>query len=434
MLRVLRPAPPPPTRKKSPLERSSGCTHIRMTRLWDKYGAYKCSICDKHPSLGWLYRCTQDSNGFLPESDFLDVTHRDKKKIHMDPSLHNLSPSVIKAIGRGEYTDDQVNLLVRQKENVRLSIIGQETRPTTATTNSSVDTNNSSNLPQSTTFSSTTSANSSLDEELRAAYDWAELQKVWLSEPAHPPGQRPAIEIEREEALQAIDPPDVTPCSFKICANCRPTYRERATQSIAAVLNNPVWPPNWELDNRPVSDGRLLSRISLPKFTTRFYAQSTRSEIDTNSSVSSAELIPSDEKEEDLAMEEAVDHSFRRRSGFRETVRNALKRALPEQQPLHEPTKGTSVNGSVEESPSPFSRSMLFLRRKSKPAADFTEPRSSVVGNRSLQDSLMLMLASNTPLPQGPRTPQISNHSRGPSDLFTITETSSTPDEIIYQI
>jgi hypothetical protein len=405
-----------------------------MTRLYDKYGAYKCSVCQKHPSFGWLYRCTQDSNGFLPESDFIDITRPDKKKAHMDPSLHNLSSSVVRAISQGEYTDEQVKLLHQQKENVRNAILGLETRPTTADTYTTESTNFSA-LPASTTFSSNTS-DTTLDEELRAAYDWSELQKAWRSEPTLAAGHRAAIEIDRETALQNLDLPEIKQCNFKICAQCRPTYQERATPIIDGVLKNPVMPPKWELDNRPASDGFLLANIGLPKGS-RWYAISILSAIDSYHN--SSDLLPSDEE---ISMKpsdnELNDHSFRRRSGFRQSVRNVFKIARPEKpasfvDPETPQATNSGVSQSTEDSPSPFSRSMLFRRRKSRPNANFTEPRTSVVGNTSLQDSLMLMLGVNTALPQGPRTPQSSNHSRSVSDFFAITETLSTPDEIMTQ-
>ena len=435
-------SPPEPSRKKSKSEsRSSGCTHKQMTRLFDKYGAYKCSVCNKHPDFGWLYRCTQDSDGFLPESDFMSSTRRDKRKTHMDPTLHNLSPSVVRAIGQGEYTEEQIELLVRQKENVRMSVLGHETRPTTAATSSS-ESSTFSDLPESTTFSSTTSA-TTVDEEIRKAYDWAELQKAWLSEPAQPAGHRSAVELQREETLQSIELPEVTPCNFKICATCRPTYRERAFQSLDNVLRNPVMPPKWELDNRRVSDAHIVSKIGLPK--ERFYAQSSPSEIDSQSS--SQQLSVDEGNEDQLNNDESTpndesapnedapqDHSFRRRSGFRETVRNALKRASREHPMSLDETRKDHSGGQASDNSPALSRSMLFLRRKSKPSANFVKPRSSIIGNNSLNDSLNPMLASNTPLPQGPRTPQASTHADASSDPFAITETSSTADETIAHI
>ena len=431
MSRASRSPPPMPSRKKGPKDsRSSGCTHQKMTRLYDKYGAYKCSICDKPPSFGWLYRCTQDSNGFLPESDFISFTRRDKSKRHMDPSLHNLSPSVVRAIGQGEYTDEQINLLVQQKEAVRLSILGHETRPTTASS-SSAGSSNFSDLPESTTFSSNTSA-TTVDEEIRAAYDWAELQKAWQSEPVHTPGHRTAMEMEREEGLQSIEPPEITPCSFKICATCRPTYRERAYQSIDQVLRNPVMPPKWELDNRRVSDARIVAQLGL-RNPERYYAQSSPSEISSQAS----SQRPDQDDEDGQAQNEDMpnDHSLRRRSGFRETVRNALKRASRDPMFFDQPGSDRARIDPNADSPA-LSRSMLFLRRKSKSKAtpNLVDSRASLIGNTSLNDSLMLMLGSNTPLPQGPRTPQLSTFGSASGDPSTITKTSSTPDEIIAHI
>ena len=358
----------------------------------------------------------------------------------MDPSLHNLSPSVVRAIGQGDYTDEQIKLLVQQKEAVRLSILGHETRPNTASS-SSAESSNISGLPESTTFSSNTSA-TTVDEELRAAYDWAELQKVWQSETGQTPGHRSAIEMEREEALQSIEPPQTTPCSFKICATCRPTYRDRAFQSIEKVLRNPVMPPKWEVENRRVSDARIVAQLGLPK-AERFYAQSSPSEIDSRCSSPRLSALAENEGQvqnervlNERVLNERVlnDHSFRRRSGFREAVRNALKRASREHQMFRDETRDNAASGHASEDSPSLSRSMLFLRRISNTTPNSAEHRASVIGNTSLNDSLMLMLGSNTPLPQGPRTPQMSSFDSSNVDPFVITETSSTPDEMIAHI
>jgi hypothetical protein len=434
---------PHPSRRDS---RSVGCTHLQVTRIYDKYGALKCPLCLKHPSFGWLYRCTQDSHGLLPESDFLAFRRRDKRKTIMDPTLHNLSPSIVRAIIEGQYTEDQIKVLVQQKENVRLSILGQEscTRPTTsasaATSTATESTcHTHSGLPESTTFTSDTSV-TSLDEELKAAYDWAELQKVWLSEPSHPMGQRSAIDLDREEALQSIDPPEMAPCTLKVCHACRPNYKDRAWQSIDEVLKNPIMPPKWEFDNRLVSDVRIVRALGLPK-PKRYYSDPS---LDIDTGIETPGIVEPDDTSEVEVQHESQgdinDHSIRAKSGFRNAVRSLVKGAKPadkqsfdepDDTPPHFTNNTNNCNGSPQ---SPISRSMLFLRRKSRPSIpriSLGERRASVVGNSSLNESLMLMLAANTPLPTAPRTPEIETYRKSTDDPFAITETSSTPDEMM---
>src|SRR6202000_1051690 len=108
-------------------------------------------------------------------------------------------------------------------------------------------------------------------------------------------------------------------CSFKICPTCRPTYRERAYQSLNNILNNPVqMPPIWELQNRRVSDVRIVAQIGVPT-RSRFYAHTAR---DTLQSVNSFPQIVQDANAWDPVEHQTVDNpSVRKPSGFRQTVR-----------------------------------------------------------------------------------------------------------------
>ena len=372
-----------------------------MTRLFDEYDASTCSVCHRHPSLGWLYRCTQDSDGFLPKSDFSDDTPAKTRKMKMDPSLRHLSPPVMKAINEGQYTDEQVQELVRQKESVR-EAIQDDTRPTTSSSTTDESTTFSA-IPESTTFSTNNTSAASLDEELRAAYDWHTLHKVWQAEATRQESE------ERQVLTTDTDlGPPVSGCGFKICATCRPTYRERAFQSLDEVLKNPKFPPPWELDNRRVSGARIVMNIGLTK-PKRFYAQTHGQEIESQHTTISQ--YPSSHDEAQLESESAEETPSKRhsRSGFRETVRNALKRARSDQPLSFDKEDGDKpASDSNTESPTPFRRSMIFLRRKSRPSMHFGNRSSTkVVDNESLQNSLNLMLASNTPLPpSGPTTPK----------------------------
>jgi hypothetical protein len=42
------------------------CTHLTMTRLYTN--EYRCSICLRIGSMGWVYRCTQDRELLLEEN------------------------------------------------------------------------------------------------------------------------------------------------------------------------------------------------------------------------------------------------------------------------------------------------------------------------------------------------------------------------------
>ncbi|KAK5199807.1 hypothetical protein LTR67_000492 [Exophiala xenobiotica] len=411
-----------PSRKGTNTDRRNPCTHTKMTRLYDPYGSFRCSMCHKHPNIGWLYRCTQDSGGFLPESDFTGESSHIKRRDGMDVAAISLSNSIIEAIGQGHYTNEQIKSLLEQKERVRILALGQDNRPTTAstcttdTTASSFTTDRSfSTLPQSTTFSTTSSA--SLDEEIRAAYDWKELQKVWMSAPSLPPPQSLLNQDTRAEHTWDEDAHHQPPCNFMVCPTCRPTYRERAYLSLEAVLHNPVqFPPVWELENRPISDAQILARIHVPQ-TDGFYDQHRRSAVVTLHSVPGVRLEDEDEFEglqhcnmmndtDNLeALQPATDaHSVRQRNGFRHTVRKALARARVDDSA---PKNIGSATDTSRLDVSEQSGSMIFRRRRSHSTSSFVQRHGLLVDTSVLQDSVTLMLARNTPLPH---TPIVGSH------------------------
>ena len=324
--------------------------------------------------------------------------------MNMNNSLRYLSPPLIKAINQGQYTNEQVQELVRQKESVR-EAVQDDTRPTTSSSTTEESTT-FSEIPESTTFSPNTSG--SLDEELRAAYDWQTLHKVWQSEVTRQESQEPTDQQQQQRVLPTDTEfgPLASACGFKICATCRPTYRERAFQSLDEVVKNPKWPPQWELDNRRVSDARVVRNIGLTH-TTRFYAQPNGQGIESQNTFASHYPSSQDEAHLENGTDEESSSKRHSRSGFRETVRNALKQARNEQQTCldKEASDKSGINTSTE-SLTPFRRSMIFMRRKSRPSIIYGDSSTKVVDNDSLQNSLNLMLASNTPLPpSGPNTP-----------------------------
>lgn len=164
--------------------RRGACTHIAVTRRYDDTGVLTCDICKTAPSLGWLYRCTQDHQGFLPASDFGRPEGVKKKK-----SCDNLA-----ALANPDHSSGSKPAANQGSWNVEPSL---------------------SSAPTSTSRS-----------------------KVFAP---------------------------VSTCGFKICSRCRPTFRDRAMQSLNTVLQEPFEahrPPDWELENRRVSDRRLVANIA----------------------------------------------------------------------------------------------------------------------------------------------------------------------------
>lgn len=389
-----------PARRVANSEKRNPCTHMIVTRLFDQWGSFRCSLCHKHVNIGWLYRCTQDSDGLLPESIFINESHsHTKKSPSQDVALHTLSTPIIKAIGEGQYTDEQIKTLIQQKEHVCSVVLAQEPRPATASTATTTSSSSSSIsskydslfLPKSTTFSTTSTA--SVDEEIRKAYDWNELQKVWMAESTL------AVSDFSSHTLTPSSMASPKDCSLMICPTCRPTYRERAFQSLDGILSSPVKiPPSWELENRPISDASVLAKIQVPPTQSRFYPRLGHSAVQSVSSFFAADEHVSVSGGEQKMLD---GHSIRKRGGFRQTVRKALARVRSE-----ETSTAADVNGDGE----PFeineesrrSRSHLFRRPRSRPTLSFVETHGQLVDTSGLQDSVMLMLASNTPLPYTP--------------------------------
>lgn len=400
-----------PGRKTQHPDRRNPCTHTSMTRFYDPWGTFKCSLCQRHPNIGWLYRCTQDSKGVLPASDFI-ADHASLNHFispTQDVNLHTLSDPIIKSIGDGQYTTDQIKFLIQQKENVRDVIIPHQQRPatpSTATTSSSSSSSciddTLSTLPHSPTFSTTSTT--SLDEEIRAAYDWKELNKTWMSDPLLSPSESTAPGLPPEKVTLATprsNPSLFKDCSYIVCHTCRPTYRERAIQSLPNILNSPTRiPPAWEIDNRPVSDARVLARLRVPE---RIAPRDTTRDGWGEASYNINDPTPRPEKPASTTDTISVtdNHSVRKRSGFRQTVRRALARARGEdltdgcnlpQERLVEPASGTHRS----------SRSLVFRRRRSPSTLSFVATHGRVLDTSVLQDSVILMVASNTPLPSTP--------------------------------
>ncbi|RMZ77483.1 hypothetical protein DV738_g4391, partial [Chaetothyriales sp. CBS 135597] len=285
-------SPPLPSLIKKPQAqqqgdgRQLGCTHQKMTRLYDKYGATPCSVCHRDPDFGWLYRCTQDTDGSLPQSDFSDDPPAIPGTPPSSPEGIYLSPAALQAISSGQDDHDQ-DVDASQKINAE-----GDTRPTTrsSTTQESMT---FSSIPQSTTFS-TTATSADFDEEIQGAYDWPALDKVWQDNGSH------------EEQVEH----PVSVCGFRICAACRPTYRDRAIQSIAGVLNNPIMAPQWEMENRRVSDARVLRSIGLPK-SQRFNTETVPGATPAQSTVTSEHAehrLEEDKRQENI--NDSHSHSY----------------------------------------------------------------------------------------------------------------------------
>jgi hypothetical protein len=90
------------------------------------YSASTCNVCGKLPSMGWLYECQQDQGqdyilDDLKKPDISDII----ETFHIrEMKLLGFSRSVVSQAERGLYTDDQLEILKRQKIGVK-EVIGK---------------------------------------------------------------------------------------------------------------------------------------------------------------------------------------------------------------------------------------------------------------------------------------------------------------------
>lgn len=238
-------------------DRSNPCTHPTLTRLYDASSDQKCSLCYRPHIFGWLYRCTEDFDGFLPSSDF-HLTDTSRQLVH-DAQLFTLSPSVSEAAAKGHYTDQELSILWKQKIEVRKLI--RQLRPNTSSSASTASSSTHS-VGGTATASTLPSTESYTDLEPDVGQDDEFLRPCRA--PLEPI-REVHDDLERDHKLVSIakanSPP---PCDFKVCHNCRPNYRERAWHSLESVLKTSyrqLLPPKHEFDNRKISHAGVVRKF-----------------------------------------------------------------------------------------------------------------------------------------------------------------------------
>jgi hypothetical protein len=375
-----------PTRE----QRQAACTHLNVTRLFDLLDSNKCHMCGRTSPFGWLYRCTQDYNSFLPESDFA-LTEPQKLKCRLSEQAisSQLSQSILQGIENGHYSAQQVGLLEAQKLRVRRVIAMQEEGLETLSDSSQ-------------TTSSLSSSDSALESSIMLTTEVPDAAQHRSTESISLPVTKPIVNNEEAHSLLPImcnDNVYVEPlfpdCHFACCHTCRPAYRDRAFQSLNAILAEPVNPPpQWELENRRTSDAHILKRIGMPL--PRPYLRRVDQTLDDlRDRTESLPMGSSDDGGIESGTEETKG-KIRRRSGFRETVRKALG-AIDQSKYRAKSNKSSkhSSRSSSRESLIQIYRPALFRRRRKQ-----EEGKNAIVSNKALQESLALMLAVNTPLPR----------------------------------
>jgi hypothetical protein len=337
-----------------------------MTKIWDPYGALKCSRCSRPATDGFLWRCTTDTNGNLPSSDFsnsrsdhtittflpltttmsqsyenLDQDVRDfieqgDYTVEEKNTLPELKPWMLRSIANGHYTHDHIKLFIEHKNNVFRTIrtqLGVQKRPGTSSTSARSDTSD---------YTTTTIASQPLVQATDEAIDqyyWSEAHRAWHSSTHHlrqhhdwrlPPPVRnllrfdpvswPPDALVRAQVSLPRSGPTVTSqpapstvtvrvpcCDYQTCSRCRCLSQTRGTPSIDQVLADAdagIMPPLEELMNRPIADARVVVGLGLRQPASAI-PSSGSSESDGWEGYFSA-LAPAVAREEDGIEEEEV--------------------------------------------------------------------------------------------------------------------------------
>ena len=261
------PPPPPPTMgyrskiaSQGTMPRRGQCTHITMNRL---HGDNVCHICGRLPDIGWLYACRQDllvenqqesvataaeSAIVVPDdSNYFDVMARFASSIKM-------SPSVVKQIRSGQYTYDQVEKLIAQKEHLISTIKKME----------GLSTENRPGSLHSNVFQSHANIIASLG--LSGALS-ASGQQQSVESPGSPTTAKQKSHARKDSTTASAAKQSqmkVDRCNYMVCHACRPFLMERIFVNIGSVVHG-VFPAitQEEADTLPVLDADVAREFGL---------------------------------------------------------------------------------------------------------------------------------------------------------------------------
>lgn len=348
-----------------------------MSRLFDSNGSHKCWICHQHPNIGWVYRCTQDHGGDLPESDFIHGM-RPNPVINSseDPTLETLSPWITKGIENGQYSQEQIDILKAQRLGVKRAIASVEDKQ--AELFSKVQARKTSLKATKDLFP--------IESDPRASVSTFSEQKLVEYSDF---GLQPSTKQQQKDALRKLV--TTSACQMKTCHTCRPTFRDRTWTSLdAAAAGECTPPPEWELSNRRISDLHIVQKLGLHK---KSHVFRTFDSLEYRYSQSSIDMAV-DEISDETSSESTEDERRHRRRGRR--LRNGLKDVIRER-----------LRPSDVDSYSPrSSRESSRTRRLGRKLTHWTRRSRDIVDPAALGASKestvsVLLDAVNTPLPEG---------------------------------
>jgi hypothetical protein len=355
------PSPPllPACKTLASNQRQPTCKHITMTRLYENHGSHRCQVCHRHPTTGWVYRCTQDHGGLLPESDFTTIQEAVPVTISEGTPTWQLKQWMYEAVLKGQYTVEQFSTLLQQRQAVKKAIFSQGSGTATPSTPASSDYCSKSSDLVSTTLTAIASSYPEVDIDLS-------LNKngMFVQDKHH---QCTADQLLDERDIATATSINKTSdlsypaCTWTCCHTCRPTYYDRAWQSLDPIVNAPTEAqPAWEFKNRRISDARIVANIGLPKLGLPYQVDDSRHASSSEGPLSSNSNLAESDIDKDGYGALNVGHT---QSRFRAIVRRTMKETIghtrASSSKSQKPSKSSNQTSSRQ-----FGRSTLFGSRR----------------------------------------------------------------------
>ncbi|APA10942.1 hypothetical protein SS1G_03367 [Sclerotinia sclerotiorum 1980 UF-70] len=204
------------TRRATHVTRNVQCTHLTTTRLFTR--EFRCGICFREGSFGWVWRCTQDRELML--EDDMDHGHASQEKLDdlcdifprrtaprpRGPEARKSRLSFLDEISNKDlktYTPAQIQTILRQRSHL-LDVLTDSEEPELTPSNSST------NIPR---FLFNPFSRPSLSTAQTVPNMRVTNPRPWL-------------------------PSRGTECQFKCCHTCRPTLLDRSFLSLNAILDD----------------------------------------------------------------------------------------------------------------------------------------------------------------------------------------------------
>lgn len=218
---------------------------MTMQRL---HGRHTCLMCGKVPNIGWVYVCQQDRD--IPQDELLidpdEMGNLPTESGNFDaPAVFaralGMSASVIQGIRNSEYTLEQVEKLVKQKQHLISTIQKQENGSVESTPNS--DQQNKHRQSASENVIASVGASATTTVQLAAT-----IKEVV-----------PATTDIKNGGL-----PKKYFCNFQVCRTCRPFFEDRLYMSFEQVLSGDIPAlTEQEMEQLPMLNPAIVRTIGL---------------------------------------------------------------------------------------------------------------------------------------------------------------------------